>query len=320
MAAAPATAALVTPGATCPWGAADLSWAGAPEDQLYRCTHGPGKGVALEVLQSGGVEAAKEEDGKSLADDARLGNTGLVVWYSAPMLCRYIGYLHDRGELEMRGASVLDLGAGTGLLGLCCACYGAAVVLSDFAPPVLALLHVNATTNIVRLSDAGAGSVHVALYDWRLPFPLDRERVMALSAKRTSECQRTSAAGATAAPAAAQGSGGDDIDSSSIGSGGGGGGTGETATGGCFDYIVGTDILFSAEVVPVLVQVLAALCDASTRVLLGTYYKSKHNIKGRRRVFHSRSRLKLQLRARSYQDTAKDSSCRMVERQQLQAH
>ena len=78
------TQLVVHPSAPCPWGDADLSWTGASDDQRYTCTH---SGIELEVGQSSGVEAAKEEDGKSLHDDVRLGNTGLVVWYSAPMLC-----------------------------------------------------------------------------------------------------------------------------------------------------------------------------------------------------------------------------------------
>ena len=83
----------------------------------------------------------------------------------------------------MRGASVLDLGAGTGLLGLCCACFGASVMLSDFAPPVLALLHTNATANEARLAAAG-GTLRIAQYDWRQPFPLGPTAISALGRGR----------------------------------------------------------------------------------------------------------------------------------------
>jgi hypothetical protein len=90
MAAAPASLPtqplVVCPTTTCPWGEADRSWTGAAEDQLHQCVC---NSVALEVLQSVGIEAAKEEGGKSLQDDVRVGNTGLVVWYSAPMLCAH---------------------------------------------------------------------------------------------------------------------------------------------------------------------------------------------------------------------------------------
>ena len=95
---ASSTQLVVQPSATCPWGEADLSWTGAPEDQRYRCEHNR---VELEVWQSGGVEAAKEEDGKSLHDDVRLGNTGLVVWYSAPMLC--VHFLSDAPPVSALG-------------------------------------------------------------------------------------------------------------------------------------------------------------------------------------------------------------------------
>lgn len=238
MAASASSAVLVTPGATCPWGEADRSWTGAPEDQVYRCSFGPGGGVVLEVSQSGGVQAAEAVEHKSLGDDGFLGNTGLVIWYSAPMLCRYISCLHDRGDLDMRGASVLDLGAGTGLLGLACACFGAKVVLSDFWDSTLALLHANAAANATRIAEAGGGPLHVAKFDWRQPFPISREDVTALSQKR-----------AAASADALQ----------------------ETApsSGGYFDFVVGTDILFSEEAVPLVVGVLALVCDSTTRVLLG---------------------------------------------------
>ena len=234
--AASASAVLVAPGATCPWGEADRSWNGAPEDQVYRCSFGPGGGVALEVLQSGGVQAAEVVQHKSLGDDGFLGNTGLVVWYSAPMLCRYISCLHDRGDLDMRGASVLDLGAGTGLLGLACACFGAQVVLSDFWDSTLALLHANAAANAMRIADAGGGPLHVAKFDWRQPFPIRREDVTALSQKRAA----ADVLNATA-----------------------------PSSGGYFDFVVGTDILFSEEAVPLVVGVLALVCDNTTRVFLG---------------------------------------------------
>jgi predicted nicotinamide N-methyase len=237
------SAVLVAPGAACPWGEADRSWTGAPEDQIHRCSYGRGTstadgvhGVVLEVTQSGGVQAAEGVEHKSLADDGFLGNTGLVIWYSAPMLCHYISCLHDRGEIDMRGASVLDLGAGTGLLGLACACFGATVVLSDFWDSTLALLHANAAGNATRIAEAGGGPLYVAKFDWRQPFPISRENVTALSQKRA-------VAGAVL--------------------------HGTTSNSGCFDFVVGTDILFSADVVPLVVGVLAAVCDNATRVLLG---------------------------------------------------
>eukprot|EP01043_Picozoa_sp_COSAG02_P033796 COSAG02_NODE_2325_length_9132_cov_16.589752_5_plen_252_part_00 len=233
-----ASAVLVAPGAQCPWGQADWSWTGAPQDQVHRCNYGgvDGVGVALEVTQSSGVQAAEAVGHKSLADDGFLGNTGLVIWYSAPMLCRYISCLHDRAEIDMRGASVLDIGAGTGLLGLACASFGATVVLSDFWDSTLALLHANAAANAARIAEAGGGPLHVAKYDWRQQFPISCDDVDALSQRRT---ETSSAVRST------------------------------TRSSGCFDFVVGTDILFSADVVPLVVGVLGAVCDNATHVLLG---------------------------------------------------
>lgn len=228
---------LVTSDSACPWGAEDRSWTGTPADQVYCCTYGRNAGVALEVMQSGGVQAAGAVERKSLEDDGFVGNTGLVIWYSAPMLCRYISCLHAREEMDMRGASVLDLGAGTGLLGLACACFGATVVLSDFWQSTLALLHANAAANVARIKEAGGGPVYVMEFDWRRALPISREDVIALSHRRAS-ATTVSVADPNLSRA-------------------------------CFDFVVGTDILFSADVVPLLVGVLTAVCDDATQVLLG---------------------------------------------------
>jgi GNAT superfamily N-acetyltransferase len=66
------------------WGAVDLSWAGDLSDQ--RCEY-EFAGRRIVLLQSGGLRSAASET----EDEKRcLGSTGLVIWYSAEMLCRLL--------------------------------------------------------------------------------------------------------------------------------------------------------------------------------------------------------------------------------------
>ncbi|OQR80943.1 hypothetical protein ACHHYP_16976 [Achlya hypogyna] len=83
--------------------------------------------------------------------------TGLTVWPAACVLLKYLehrfGYLDD-----MR---VLELGCGTGAVGLAAALLGASVVLTD-QEQIQFLMHENARIN-------AAEGVHVCAYDWGSP-------------------------------------------------------------------------------------------------------------------------------------------------------
>ncbi|MEX2356467.1 MAG: methyltransferase domain-containing protein [Thermaerobacterales bacterium] len=61
---------------------------------------------------------------------------------------------------EWAGASVLELGAGSGLAGIAAALRGAAVLQTDYAPPALALARWNAARN-------DASGIEFRLADWR---------------------------------------------------------------------------------------------------------------------------------------------------------
>ena len=158
------------------WGAADVSWEGKAGDQscTYRFNN-----TEVQILQSAGLESKQtdqEQANPSGSVISNIGATGLVVWYSAQLLCRYIVRRHEAGTLCMQGCSVLDIGAGTGVLGLCCAAYGANAVLSDYSVQVLQLLQANVAAN-----KAVAGSARVVQFDWRGTFPLGAEEVAVLS-------------------------------------------------------------------------------------------------------------------------------------------
>ena len=175
-------------------------------------------GLRLSINQSAGTEP----DSMPTADEKRnRGDTGLVVWPSALMLCRYLEAYHHQHELCLRGTSVLDIGAGTGALGLCCAALGANVVLTDFAIPVLRLLAANTAANTPILAGRCVPP-RVVQFDWRKQFPISAAEVTALSSAR-----RSAADGGGAAVA--------------------------------FDYIVASDVLFSPELVDDLAAVLTAL-------------------------------------------------------------
>ena len=91
--------------------------------------------------------------------------TGGRVWSSAVVLCRWLQGEHEAGRLG--GASVLELGCGTGAVGLYAACLRARVLLTDGGPSALLdLARANAASNEDLWS---SGSVEVVGYRWGEP-------------------------------------------------------------------------------------------------------------------------------------------------------
>ena len=103
--------------------------------------------------------------------------TGGKVWSSSRVLCDYLvdvaAGLEAAPPLELRGARVVELGSGTGAVGLACAALGArAVVLTDGgSKSLLRLAETNAARATralfgARAADAAAPDVRVCGYKW----------------------------------------------------------------------------------------------------------------------------------------------------------
>ncbi|KAJ8396331.1 hypothetical protein AAFF_G00019080 [Aldrovandia affinis] len=75
-------------------------------------------------------------------DWSRLG-VAAVVWDAAVVLCMYL----ELGQIELRGKGAIELGAGTGLVGIVAALLGAKVTITD-REPAMELLRVNVRDNI----------------------------------------------------------------------------------------------------------------------------------------------------------------------------
>uniref|UniRef100_A0A7S1J6C8 Uncharacterized protein n=1 Tax=Eutreptiella gymnastica TaxID=73025 RepID=A0A7S1J6C8_9EUGL len=98
---------------------------------------------------------------------------GYVVWDSAVILTQYLSRSPQVNRDQFQKAAVLELGSGTGLLGLALAQLGADVVLSDL-PQVVPLLEANASFNGATVRDAG-GTTRIAALDWKEPLAQDTD-------------------------------------------------------------------------------------------------------------------------------------------------
>jgi predicted nicotinamide N-methyase len=88
--------------------------------------------------------------------------TGLTTWDGGIVLAKYL----ERAPALVRGRRVLELGAGTGAVGLAAAALGATSVLLTDLPYVQA----NLDANVAAL---GLASASVAVLDWTAPLPPD---------------------------------------------------------------------------------------------------------------------------------------------------
>lgn len=86
--------------------------------------------------------------------------TGGIVWECGQTLVELLP-----GIADLRGRSLLELGSGTGVLGLGAACCGASVLLTDLAEAT-PLLERNVARNLQLVQRSG-GSATVSALDWR---------------------------------------------------------------------------------------------------------------------------------------------------------
>lgn len=89
---------------------------------------------------------------------------GGIAWPAGEVLSRYIAYRHSHSPQYLRGRIVLELGSGTGLVGIVAAMLESSteVWITD-QPQLLGLMKINAALNIV---DPSFSNVHIAELNW----------------------------------------------------------------------------------------------------------------------------------------------------------
>ncbi|KAM8904508.1 protein N-lysine methyltransferase METTL21A isoform 2-T2 [Spinachia spinachia] len=93
-----------------------------------------------------------------LAQDWKSLGVAAVVWDAAVVMCMYL----EMGTLELKGKGVIELGAGTGLVGIVAALMGAKVTITD-RQPALDFLSANVKANLTPDSQ---GSAVVSELSW----------------------------------------------------------------------------------------------------------------------------------------------------------
>ncbi|KAJ3077613.1 hypothetical protein BCR33DRAFT_846347 [Rhizoclosmatium globosum] len=77
--------------------------------------------------------------------------SGTTVWEGGVALARHLAAEAGKNKLNLAGKSCIDLGSGTGIVGIACAKLGANVFLTDIDhPDVMGLLEKNAGQNTIK--------------------------------------------------------------------------------------------------------------------------------------------------------------------------
>ncbi|XP_059209553.1 protein-lysine methyltransferase METTL21D [Centropristis striata] len=115
------------------------------------------------------VREIEKNDGSTLKlKQCYLGDVGCVVWDAAIVLAKYLEtkqfYDPSSGVNVWAGRSVVELGAGTGVVGLMAATLGAVVTVTDLED-LQTLLKLNIQEN-QALINSGSGSVTAKVLKW----------------------------------------------------------------------------------------------------------------------------------------------------------
>ncbi|XP_031708119.1 protein N-lysine methyltransferase METTL21A [Anarhichas minor] len=113
---------------------------------------------ALSKLHNSSAQFRFADHDLRLAQDWKKLGVAAVVWDAAVVMCMYL----EMGKLELKGKGVIELGAGTGLVGIVAALMGAKVTITD-REPALDFLSANVKANLPTDSQ---GSVVVSELSW----------------------------------------------------------------------------------------------------------------------------------------------------------
>ncbi|XP_008302986.1 protein N-lysine methyltransferase METTL21A [Stegastes partitus] len=106
---------------------------------------------ALSKLQNSSAEFRFANHDLRLSQDWKKLGVAAVVWDAAVVLCMYL----ELGEVEVNGKSAIELGAGTGLVGIVAALLGAKMTITD-REPALDFLSANVKANLPADSQSSA--------------------------------------------------------------------------------------------------------------------------------------------------------------------
>ncbi|XP_056157008.1 protein N-lysine methyltransferase METTL21A [Lampris incognitus] len=113
---------------------------------------------ALSKLHNSSAQFRFANHSLRVAQDWRQLGVAAVVWDAAVVMCMYL----ELGQVELKGKVAIELGAGTGLVGIVAALLGARVTITDRAP-ALDFLQANVKANVPADRQA---SVVVAELTW----------------------------------------------------------------------------------------------------------------------------------------------------------
>mmetsp|Transcript_5370 Transcript_5370/g.9002 ORF Transcript_5370/g.9002 Transcript_5370/m.9002 type:complete len:322 (+) Transcript_5370:128-1093(+) len=124
----------------------------------YSSAPAPATAQDNEARVSSSLQGAKI----SVAEGVPNMGVGRSVWESG---LRMVDYLEKNNRDSLRGAKVLELGTGTGIVGISVASLGANVVLTDREEKLLGLVNKNIEANRKAIK-AGGGSAKTEIMDW----------------------------------------------------------------------------------------------------------------------------------------------------------